>query len=197
MWRQSVVRRTWTKRQTNNTKQPDVIIVGGGSAGCVLASRLSEDPEVQVVLLEAGARDRGQWDSWKIQMPAALTYNLSGRSRYNWNYVTTPQSQLNDRRLSWPRGRVLGGSSSLNAMVYIRGHARDYDHWEALGAQGWSYSDCLPYFQKAQCHGRCWWGRVIILLFEYIYIYILSRETSLGGVDSDIQLNIIFRYSQP
>ncbi|KAG3091327.1 Choline dehydrogenase [Phytophthora idaei] len=129
----------------------DYVIVGGGSAGCVLANRLTEDPNNKVLLVETGPDDRTKWDSWKIHMPAALTYNL-GNDKYNWFYHTEPQKHLNGRSLPWPRGRVLGGSSSLNAMVYIRGHAYDYDDWQESGADGWSYADCLPYFRKAQNH---------------------------------------------
>ena len=94
----------------------DYVIVGAGSAGCVLANRLSADPSVRVLVLEAGPGDRG----WRTQIPAALTYNLMN-DRVNWHYQTEPQPQMNGRRLYWPRGRLLGGSSSLNAMVYIRG----------------------------------------------------------------------------
>lgn len=125
----------------------DYVIIGAGSAGCVLAHRLSEEEEAQVLLLEAGPRD----STWKIHMPAALTYNLCDQ-KYNWYYHTEPQAHLNNRIMYWPRGRVLGGSSSLNAMVYIRGHAFDYDRWQDEGAKGWAYEDCLPYFKKAQRH---------------------------------------------
>ena len=123
----------------------DYVIVGAGSAGCVLANRLSADPTIRVLLLEAGPRDRG----WKIEIPAALTYNLMN-DRVNWFYSTEPQRHMDGRRLYWPRGRVLGGSSSLNAMVYVRGHALDYDGWAAEGAVGWSYAEVLPYFQRAE-----------------------------------------------
>ena len=127
----------------------DYLIVGSGSAGSALASRLSE-PEAgsnEVLILEAGTNDR----SWKISMPAALTYCLKD-PKYSWCYSTTPQIEANNRTFFWPRGKVVGGSSSINAMVYIRGHASDYDRWEREGALGWSYFDCLPYFKKAQCH---------------------------------------------
>nr|WP_218940295.1 choline dehydrogenase [Denitrobaculum tricleocarpae] len=126
-------------------KKTDYIIVGAGSAGCILANRFSADPDNSVLLLEAGPKD----NSWKIQMPAALTYNLDN-DKYNWYYKTEPQAHMNNRQLYWPRGRVLGGSSSLNAMVYVRGHALDYDRWAEEGATGWSYADCLPYFRKAE-----------------------------------------------
>ena len=105
----------------------DKVVVGAGSAGCVLANRLTEDPGTRLLLVEAGPRDTilgTKWLQWKIHMPAALTYNLCD-DKYNWYYHTVPQQHVNNRVMYWPRGRVWGGSSSLNAMVYIRGHAED------------------------------------------------------------------------
>jgi choline dehydrogenase len=127
----------------------DYIIVGAGSAGCVLAARLSEDPGTKVLLLEAGPTD---WHPF-VHMPAGLA-KLVGDKGVNWDYSTEPEAQLDDRRLWWPRGKVLGGSSSINAMCYIRGHRRDYDEWAELGATGWAWDDVLPYFRRAEGNSR-------------------------------------------
>ena len=121
----------------------DYIIVGGGSAGCVLANRLSKSNSV--LLLEAGPSDR----ALKVRMPAATPINIQDESR-NWHYKTEPQKRLNHRTLIWPRGRMLGGCSSHNLMVIVRGHARDYDLWRQLGCEGWSYNDVLPYFKRSE-----------------------------------------------
>ncbi|MFZ5789370.1 MAG: choline dehydrogenase [Pseudomonadota bacterium] len=127
----------------------DYVIVGAGSAGCVLAARLTEDPDLRVLLLEAGPSDRG----WPIHMPSGMGRLLSS-DRFNWAYVSEPEPHLDNRRLSHPRGRVLGGSSSINGMMYVRGHARDYDRWAQAGCRGWSYAELLPYFKRAEAHQR-------------------------------------------
>jgi len=123
----------------------DYIIVGAGSAGCVLANRLSEDPTVSVLVLEYGGSDK----SVIIQMPTAFSMPMNTR-KYNWRYETDPEPFLDGRRIHCPRGKVLGGSSSINGLVYVRGHPYDFDEWEALGAKGWGYRNCLPYFRKSE-----------------------------------------------
>jgi choline dehydrogenase len=123
----------------------DYVIAGGGSAGCALAARLSEDPRVNVCLLEAG----GKGDSLMIRVPLGIAAMLPTRL-HNWALETTPQRGLAGRRGYQPRGKALGGSSAINAMLYVRGHASDYDHWASLGNRGWSYADVLPYFLRAE-----------------------------------------------
>lgn len=127
----------------------DYVIVGGGSAGCVLANRLSEDSHIQVALIETGSAGR----SPLISMPLGIAATVPGYA-YNHGLTTVPQSGLNNRRGYQPRGKVLGGSSSINAMIYTRGHAEDYDDWAALGNDGWAWQDVLPYFKKAENNER-------------------------------------------
>ena len=126
------------------TQTFDYIIVGAGSAGCVLANRLTEDPDTTVALLEFGGSD----NSIFIQMPTALSIPMNMK-KYNWFYESEPEPYLDNRRMHCPRGKVLGGSSSINGMVYVRGHALDFDQWEEQGAKDWDYRHCLPYFRKA------------------------------------------------
>ena len=127
----------------------DYIVVGAGSAGCVMANRLSKKPSNRVLLLEAGGADSSPF----IHMPAGLA-QLASNPKVNWSYQTEPQANLNQRRMYWPRGKVLGGSSSINAMIYIRGQAEDYDHWESLGNRGWGFNAVLPYFMKSEDQQR-------------------------------------------
>ena len=131
------------------TERFDYIVVGAGSAGCVMANRLSEDREARVLLLEAGPADRNLF----IHIPAGF-YDVLNNPALHWRYESEPEPQLNGRRMWQQRGKVLGGSSSINAMAYIRGHALDYDHWVKMGAKGWSYAEVLPCFRKSEtCEG--------------------------------------------
>ena len=127
----------------------DVAIVGAGSAGCVLAERLSADPTCRVLVIEAGPKD----DHIFIRMPAGVAKAI-GSPRFDWRFQTVPQKHMDGRRLGTPRGRVLGGSSSINALVYIRGNAWDYDNWAALGCEGWSYADVLPHFRAVEANAN-------------------------------------------
>ena len=129
--------------------QYDYIVVGAGSAGCVLAARLSEDPATRVLLLEAGPPDRSIW----IHLPIGYGKTMWD-SRYNWCFQTDPEPTMNGRRIYWPRGKTLGGSSAINGLIYIRGQREDYDHWRALGNTGWGYDDVLPYFIRSECNER-------------------------------------------
>ena len=132
-----------------NQQEFDYIIIGGGSSGCVLAGRLSENPSVSVCLLEAG----GAGDGWKVEVPCAAVISIPTKIN-NWAFETVPQRGLNGRKGYQPRGKCLGGSSAINAMVYIRGHRQDYDDWAALGNEGWSYDEVLPYFIKSEKNER-------------------------------------------
>jgi len=124
--------------------EADFVIVGAGSAGCALAFRLSEAGS-SVIVVEAGGTDAGPF----IQMPAALSYPMNMR-RYDWGFKSEPEPHLGGRRMIVPRGRVIGGSSSINGMVFVRGHPRDFDHWEWMGAKGWAWPDVLPYFRRME-----------------------------------------------
>jgi choline dehydrogenase len=126
----------------------DYIVVGAGSAGCPVAARLSENPKNRVLLLEAGPKDRNIW----IHIP--IGYYRTMTSALSWGYNTEPEDAIAGRSLLWPRGKVLGGSSAINGLVYIRGQKQDYDHWRQLGNAGWGYDDVLPFFRKAEDQER-------------------------------------------
>ena len=133
------------------TKHVDYIVVGAGSAGCVLGERLSADPDAKVLVLEAGRANRNQL--LRIPMTAR---NFWTNPNYLWNYASEPEASINGRRIPVPRGKLVGGSGALNGMLYARGHARDYDQWRQLGAEGWGYQDVLPYFKRIEndSHGE-------------------------------------------
>ena len=139
--RQAGLDRWWRGRMTY-----DHIIVGGGSAGCTLAARLTEDPAVRVLLLEAGGANK----EMLVRMPAGVGNLIKAKSKHNWGFWTEPEPHLDNRRLWWPRGRGLGGSSAINGMVYMRGHPLDYDEWRQMGLPGWSFADVLPYFRRLE-----------------------------------------------
>jgi len=134
-----------TQQDVAERIEADFVVVGAGSAGCAVAARLSEDPATRVVLLEAGGEDKNRW----IRIPLGFGKTFADPS-VNWCYETEPDPGAADRRVFWPRGKVLGGSSSINGMVYIRGQAEDFDHWRQLGNAGWSFEDVLPYFKRSE-----------------------------------------------
>ena len=132
-------------RKSSFDAEFDVVVVGGGSAGCVLSARLTENPKVSLCVIEAGGRDRNPW----IHIPMGFG-KLVPNPKMNWGYETEPEPGLGGRTVIWPRGKVLGGSGSINGLVFLRGAPTDYDEWQRLGARGWSYNDVLPYFKRME-----------------------------------------------
>ena len=142
----------------------DYVIVGGGTAGCVLANRLSRDSRNRVLLLEAGPEDRSPWIHLPIGYGKTMFHPV-----YNWGFYTDPDPGMDGRRIYWPRGRCLGGSSSINGLIYVRGQREDYDAWAAAGNRGWGWNDVLPYFVRSESNSRganasAWRGRTAGLL---------------------------------
>lgn len=133
----------------DNAISVDYIVIGAGSAGAVMAARLSEDAECKVLLLEAGPPDHSFW----IHLPVGYGKTMWNK-KYNWCYQSDPDPNMNNRQIYWPRGKTLGGSSSINGLIYIRGQREDYDQWAAMGNTGWSFEECLPYFTRSECNQR-------------------------------------------